>query len=141
MFRPVPPALDSAVFARDMLETRTYGSKAGTVRTPEQTIVAAYYETPGNPAYNGIARDLESKAHHDLLDSARAFALLNMALCDGQIAVFDAKHTYNRLRPVTAIAQGGAFYGHPEIAPDASWASLIAPTAAPRIPVRALRHR
>jgi hypothetical protein len=55
---------------------------------------------------NRIARGLTPARGLGLLEEARLFALLNLALMDSSVAVFDAKYTYNFVRPVTAIRNG-----------------------------------
>jgi hypothetical protein len=48
------------------------------------------------------------------------FALLNAALSDSSIAVFDTKYTYNFWRPVTAIRAAGGDR-NPATEPDPDW--------------------
>src|SRR5262249_25687678 len=51
------------------------------------------------------------------------FAELNVALADETIAFFDAKYTYSRWRPVTAIQLAGQD-GNPDTVADPSWRPL-----------------
>jgi PAP2 superfamily protein len=57
------------------------------------------------------------------------FALLNLAMADAHIAVYDAKYTFNFWRPVTAIHAGSA-----GIAADPNWEPLIATPMHPEYP-------
>jgi hypothetical protein len=103
---PAPPAVDSAQFARDVDEVRVLGQKASAVRTKAQTDIARYHAPPGFPTWNGIARFAVRTKALDLVDSARAMALLNFATLDSQLAIWDAKYAYNLWRPRTAINSG-----------------------------------
>jgi len=51
----------------------------------------------------------------DEWQSARLFALLNLAMADGYIGGFEAKYHYNYWRPATAIRENGGSSG------DAAW--------------------
>jgi PAP2 superfamily protein len=51
--------------------------------------------------------------------NARLFALLNLSFADSVIAFYDAKYTYNRWRPVTAIR--AADTDNPDTTPDPNW--------------------
>jgi hypothetical protein len=56
---------------------------------------------------NEIAQTASLDRHLTIAQSARLFALLNLSFADGVIAFYDAKYTYNRWRPVTAIRAAG----------------------------------
>ena len=59
-----------------------------------------------------------------LEETARLFALLNIAMADAAICAWDAKYTYNFWRPVTAIRNGAAD-GNPATVADPLWTSFI----------------
>jgi hypothetical protein len=104
-FRPPgPPPLDSARYARDLAEVQAYGSAASSVRTPEQTQTAIFWQgdTPA-AMWNRVADQLAQASHATLGQNARLLAQLNIAVADATIAVWDAKNFYNFWRPVTAI--------------------------------------
>jgi hypothetical protein len=100
---PAPPPLESVQVLRDLEEVRALGHKASAVRTRAQADIALFHAPPGFPTWNGIARFVVRAKALDLLDSARAMALLNFATLDSQLAIWDAKYTYNYWRPRTAI--------------------------------------
>ena len=56
----------------------------------------------------------------DVLDHARLFALLNVAIADALTGVFDAKYTYGFWRPVTAIRRADED-GNNGTEPDVVW--------------------
>jgi hypothetical protein len=100
---PAPPPLESVQVIRDLEEVRALGQKASTVRTRAQTDIALFHAPPGFPTWNGIARFVVRAKALNLLESARAMALLNFATLDSQLAIWDAKYTYHYWRPRTAI--------------------------------------
>jgi hypothetical protein len=106
-FRPgPPPTLTSDIWARDYNEIKAVGGKTSTLRTPEQTAIAKFWEATAPVVYWPVARSVAAMPGRDVTDNARLLALAGMAMDDGLIAVFDAKYTYNLWRPVTAIRNG-----------------------------------
>lgn len=106
-FRPAgPPAISSEQFRRDYQEVKALGSKTDSPRTPEQLDIARFWIPPGVPSWSPVARQLSAAAGLGLADNARLFALLGMATADAITACWDAKYTYNFLRPDAAIRTG-----------------------------------
>lgn len=133
-FRPgPPPALDSATWSRDFNETRDWGGAHSALRTPWQTETARFWEQLGTPAWNQIARALAARQATPLAQRARMFALLNIAMFDAYLAVFDAKYHYNFWRPLTAIRNGDQD-GNDTTERDASWRPLIDTPPHPEYP-------
>lgn len=128
-FRPgPPPTLDSDEWKRDLAETMALGDKDSVKRTDEQTIIAKFHAPPEFPVWNAIARNVVEDKNLSLGASARVFALLNVAMADAHIVVYDAKYTYDFWRPVTAIHEGSAGVV------DAGWKPLIAVPMHPEYP-------
>jgi hypothetical protein len=129
-FRPgPPPALTSAAYTAAFDEVKDLGRADSTARTPEQTQVARFWEgkagTPQIAGYwNEIAQAAAASRGNTLDQDARLFAELDVALADETIAFFDAKYTYNRWRPVTAI-QLADQDGNPATAADPNWLPLL----------------
>jgi uncharacterized protein (TIGR03118 family) len=126
---PPPPALTSAEYTAAFNEVKDFGRADSTVRTAQQTEAAQFWEakagTPQIAGYwNEIAQDAATSQGNTLDQNARLFAELNVALADETIAFFDAKYTYNRWRPVTAI-QLADQDGNPDTAPDPNWLPLL----------------
>jgi len=110
-FRPgPPPSLTSDTWKRDLNEIKALGGKTSTERTPEQTVMAQFWEATSPAVYWPVARAVAAAPSRDLTDNARLLAVAAMAMDDALIAVFDAKYAYNFWRPVTAIrnAEGDA---------------------------------
>jgi hypothetical protein len=103
-FRPAPPpALDSAAWVREYNEVKAIGAKNSTVRTPEQTDIAQFWDYSLPPIYHGVLRSVAAQPGRDLVQNARLFAAATQALDDAIIAVWDAKYHYNFWRPITAV--------------------------------------
>ncbi|MDI2125568.1 vanadium-dependent haloperoxidase [Yinghuangia seranimata] len=125
-FRPGPaPALDSARYRRHVDEVRAYGSATGSLRTPHQTEVARFWEQSSLAGWTGALRAaVAGQAHRPLAARAALIGAFHAVSVDAQIAVYEAKYTYTRWRPVTAIREGA-------IDPDPTWTTL---TVTPRHP-------
>jgi hypothetical protein len=104
-FRPVgPPALDSAGYLADLAQVRALGN-AATV-TPEHGDTARFWQGKFDTVatiWNRTADSLALRVDRSVTQNARIFALLNVALADSTIAVWDAKNAFNFWRPITAI--------------------------------------
>jgi hypothetical protein len=101
---PGPPARTSARYAQDLAEVQALGSATSTVRTPEQTQTAVFWQDDTPAAmWNRVADQLAQARGLPLAQNARLLAQVNIALADATIAVWNAKNTYNSWRPVTAI--------------------------------------
>jgi len=129
-FRPQgPPALNSAKWAADYNEVKAYGAAVGSLRTPDQDQIALFWaddigtETPGGH-WNTIAATVSARRGNTLEETARLFALLNIAMADAGIAAWDAKYTYDFWRPITAIRNGDTDGNDATIA-DPSWTPFI----------------
>ena len=133
-FRPgPPPALTSALWARDYNEIKAVGGKTSTQRTPEQTAIAKFWEATLPVVYWPVARAVAGAPGRDLTDNARLFALAGMAMDDALIAVYDAKYHYNFWRPVTAI-RNGDLDGNDATERDGGWAPFIDTPMHPEYP-------
>jgi hypothetical protein len=130
-FRPVaPPALTSNEYAEAFKEVKQVGSVNSATRTAEQTEIALLWaanagtDTPPGMT-NRIVENLVARRNLSLLESARTFALVNLAMADAGIVALDAKRLYNWWRPVTAIRDAETD-GNPATTADATWTPLLA---------------
>ena len=126
---PAPPDLTSAEYTAAYKEVKRFGAVDSKVRTPEQTEIARFWEgkagTANFPGYwNEIAQSVATSQGNTLDQDARLFAELNVSIADAVIGHFDAKYTYNRWRPITAI-QLAAETGNPDTKPDRDWMPLL----------------
>jgi PAP2 superfamily len=118
-----PPALTSTQYAADYNEIKSLGAATSTTRTADQTQVALFWLDDDSYMWNLVARSLAAEKHLTLVQSARLFAEMNVAMMDGTIAVFNAKYTYDFWRPQAAIRAGDED-GNPATVGDPSWTSL-----------------
>ena len=123
-FRPgPPPRLDSPQYAAAFNEVKDFGRVDSVVRTPDQTLYAVWWLEFAETSVNRLARQLATQRRTHLWQASRMFALLNMSLYDGYIAILDSKYEYNHWRPYTAIRQA-ALDGNPATAADPNWEPL-----------------
>jgi hypothetical protein len=133
-FRPgPPPALTSIRYARDVNETAGWGGTVSVFRSAHDDETARWMTEQAPFALNRIARAEVASDGEDLLTHARLFALLNVAMMDATIAVFDAKYTYLFWRPVTAIRNADRD-DNPRTELDASWSAFLATPPHPEYP-------
>ena len=129
-FRPPgPPALEGAKYAEEVNYVKEIGKSDSLTRTPDQTAIAKFWANgagtftpPGH--WNQIAEETATLTGQSLEDSARLFALLNIALADAAISCWDAKYEYNLWRPVTAIRQADTD-NNPNTTADPQWLPLV----------------
>jgi membrane-associated phospholipid phosphatase len=122
---PPPPALTSARYAADFNETKTIGNAA--TSPPELVETALFWDGQADSVatiWNRVADSLADEHHNTLVGNARRFALLNVAMADAVIAVWNAKNTYNAWRPITAI-QHADIDGNPATNRDPNWTPVL----------------
>jgi len=120
-FRPgAPPALTSDRYSDDVNEVQSLGVAGSTAATPDDALTGRFWNGAIQNYWNEIAQTASLDRHLTTAQSARLFALLNLSFADGVIAFYDAKYTYNRWRPVTAIRAAGTD-DNPDTAPDPNW--------------------
>ena len=127
-FRPnSPPALASPLYAKDFNEIKTVGIVSSTTRTADQTEIGRFWAGPIQNYWNEIAQTAAQKRNLNTAESARLFALLDLAIADAVIAFYDAKYAYAFWRPVTAIRAADTD-GNAKTDPDSNWLPLAGNT-------------
>ena len=145
---PPPPRLDSADYAAAYNEVKTLGGDGlvtSTTRTAEQTQIGIYWAYDGTPSlcapprlYNQITMRIAQQMDTDtnVMELARLLALVNVAMADAGIAVWESKYYYQYWRPVTGIREAdeltgpsGLGDGNPATAGDATYSPLGAPAS------------
>jgi PAP2 superfamily len=122
-----PPALTSDEYTSAFQEVKRVGGKGSTARSAEQTAYGTFWYEFSDIGWNRVARVVATDRKLGLQETARLFALLNMAMSDAYVAGWDSKFHYNFWRPTTAIRQA-ATDGNPATAADAAWESeLVTP--------------
>jgi len=129
--RPDPPPIPaSAEYTAAYEEVRLLGRVDSPLRTPEQTQIALFWADGGGTAtppghWIVIAQGVSSSQHLTLIQNARLFALVGIAVADAGIVAWDAKYHYNDWRPITGIQKADTD-GNPNTPQDTTWSPLIA---------------
>ena len=120
-----PPDLTSNEYAKNFEEVKRVGSKNSTERPQDRSDVARFYAA-SSPAYvmNLAARQLAVAQGRSAIHSARALALINMAISDAAVASFATKYLYTLWRPETAI-RAADLDGNPKTEADPTWEPFI----------------
>jgi hypothetical protein len=145
---PLPARLESLEYAAAFNEVKTLGgdgSTTPTVRTAEQTQIGIYWAYDGTPSlcapprlYNQVARRIARQMGTDdnVVELARLLALVNVAMADAGIAVWESKYYYQYWRPVTGIREAdertgptGLGDGNAATAADPNFSPLGAPAS------------
>ena len=122
-----PNALSSAAYAEDFNEVKELGSLTSARRTADQTTAAIFWQDSGPLIWNRVYRALATSEELDIVDSARLFAMTNMAAADGSIGCWNDKWYWSFWRPITAIREA-ASDGNPATVADPNWVPLFDPT-------------
>ncbi len=118
---PPPPPLGSPAYAEAFNEVQQFGGDGDvtpTSRTDDQTIAGIYWAYDGTPTlcapprlYNQIAMLIADQMGSDVAEQARLLALINVAMADAGIAIWESKYHYKFWRPVTGIREADAGTG------------------------------
>lgn len=142
---PPPPAMTSEAYTRAFEEAKTLGGDGVTTptdRTEEETRISIFWAYDGTPSlcapprlYNQITAAVSAR-EDDVLRLARLFALVNVAMADAGIAVWESKYRYDFWRPITGIREAdegtgptGAGDGNPATVGDPTFTPLGAPAS------------
>ena len=117
--------------------------KTPTVRTEQQRLIGIYWAYDGTPSlcapprlYNQIAVQIARERGTKVREIARLLALVNVAMADAGIAIWESKYYYDFWRPVTGIREAdpetgptGAGDGNPATVGDPEFVPLGAPAS------------
>src|SRR5918994_714610 len=109
----------NAAYAEDFNEVKELGSLTSTKRTADQTAAAIFWQDSGPAIWNRVYRALAlSHGSHglDIVDSARLFAMTNLAAADGSIGCWNDKAYWSFWRPITAIREAASDGNHVDVA-------------------------
>jgi hypothetical protein len=137
---PPPPDMASAEYAAAYNEVKNVGSDGiftPTQRTTEQTFAGVFWAYDGTPSlcapprlYNQIAVQIADQKRLGTPELARLLALVNVALADTAMAVWDSKFYWDFWRPITGIRESDPGTG-PLGAGDGNSATTGDPTFRP----------
>jgi hypothetical protein len=125
-----PPLLNSEEYAESVENVQAMGSVNSGVRSAEQTLLAKLFAGAGygpNPfgLWRKVAHEVALSQRLSLIDTARVFALLNVAMNDGLQTSHTSKFIYNLWRPISAIRRADEDL-NPATAADPGWTPLLA---------------
>jgi hypothetical protein len=141
---PAPPAMESAEYAEAFDEVKRLGGDGVTTpteRTDDQTFAGIFWAYDGMPSlcapprlYNQIAVHIAKQQGTGAVGMARLLALMNVALADAGIAIWESKFYYDFWRPIGGVREAdvgmgpsGAGDGNPDTSADPNWMPLGAP--------------
>lgn len=132
-----PPPEGSPEYERDLAEVRVKGALRSRsdryfpARTRHETNIGLFWAYDGarllgTPPrlYNQIIRQIAISDGFNVVETARLFALCNLAMADAANVAWEAKYRYNVWRPVLGIQNHGR-------APAPGWLPLGAPKTNP----------
>jgi hypothetical protein len=122
-----PNALTSAAYTEDFNEVKELGSLTSITRTPDQTDAAIFWQENAFALWNRIFRTLAASQNLDIVESARLFAMENLAGADAVIGCWNDKYYYWFWRPITAIREADTD-GNPATEADPTWLPLFDPS-------------
>jgi hypothetical protein len=123
-----PPALSSRKWAKEFNEIKAYGAANSTVRSPEQTAVAQFWNANAVNQSNQAFQDVAITHQMDLVDTARLLAMGNLVDSDAGIACWDSKYHYLFWRPIMAI-RNAQIDGNRGTTPDPNGTPLRTPAS------------
>jgi hypothetical protein len=143
---PPPPAMDSPDYTAAYDEAKRLGGDGvatPTERTADQTLAGIFWAYDGTPSlcapprlYNQITVHIADQMRTDGIELARLLALVNVAMADAGMAIWESKFHYNFWRPIAGIRESdpgtgptGAGDGNAATIGDPTWTPLGAPAS------------
>ncbi len=114
---PAPPALSSNAYATAFNEVKRLGGDGKdpgteTERTEEQSFIGIFWAYDGTPSlcapprlYNQITVTIADQMGTSGIEFVRLLALVNVAMADAGIAIWESKYFHDYWRPVTGIRE------------------------------------
>jgi len=143
---PPPPAMTSSAYTAAYNEVKNLGGDGivtPTQRTEEQTFIGTFWAYDGTPSlcapprlYNQITVQIADQRRFSAIQFARLLALVNVAMADAGMTIWESKYHYDFWRPITAIRESdpgtgptGAGDGNDATIGDPSFMPLGAPAS------------
>lgn len=141
-----PPALNSPEYTAAYNEVKRLGGDGidtPTERTQEETEIGIFWAYDGVPnlcapprLFNQIAVIIAKQMHTDMVGVARLLAIINVAMADAAIAIWESKYHWDVWRPITAIREADPGTGpssigdgNPDTIGDVNFIPLGAPAS------------
>jgi PAP2 superfamily len=143
---PAPPSMTSAAYTAAYNEVKSLGGDGvitPTQRTEEQTFIGTFWAYDGTPSlcapprlYNQITVQIADQRRLSGIQFARLLALVNVAMADAGISIWESKYYYDFWRPVAGIRESdpgtgptGLGDGNPDTVGDPNFTPLGAPAS------------
>src|SRR6266436_5265648 len=143
---PPPPAMDSAQYLAAYNEAKAFGGDGvhtPSMRTPEQSLIGIFWAYDGTPSlcapprlYNQITVQIADQRRLSAIQFARLLALVNVAMADAGMTIWESKYYYDFWRPVLGIRESGPGTGptglgdgNPDTIGDTNFSPLGAPAS------------
>ena len=143
---PVPPPMNSPEYTAAYNEAKLLGGDGvvtPTIRTADQTHAGLFWAYDGLPSlcapprlYNQMTVQIADQMGSDVIETARLLALVNVAMADAGMAIWESKYFYDYWRPVTGIRESdpgtgptGLGDGNPDTIGDVNYSPLGAPAS------------
>ena len=140
---PPPPAMTSDAYTAAYNQVKSLGGDGivtPTQRTPEQSFIGVFWGYDGTPSlcapprlYNQITVQIADQRKISGIEFARLLALVNVAMSDACMTVWESKYYYDFWRPVAGIREsdGGGPTGQGDGNPDTVGDPTFTPLGAP----------
>ena len=143
---PPPPSMTSYNYATAYNEVQHIGGDGivtPTQRTATQTFIGTFWAYDGTPSlcapprlYNQITVHIADQTRLNTVELARLLALINTAMADAGMSVWESKYFYDFWRPITGIRESdlgtgptGTGDGNPQTIGDPNFTPLGAPAS------------
>src|SRR6476620_4548730 len=140
---PPPPDMTSAAYTAAYNEAKNLGGATSTQRTEEQTFIGIFWAYDGTPSlcapprlYNQITVQIADQGRLSAIQFARLLALVNVAMADSGMTIWESKYHYDLWRPITGIRESdpgtgptGLGDGNPDTVGDVNFMPLGAPAS------------
>jgi len=140
---PPPPDMTSAAYTAAYNEVKDVGGVTSTVRTEEQTFIGIFWAYDGTPSlcappklYNQITVRIADQRGLSAIQFARLLALVNVAMADAGMTIWESKYYYDFWRPIGGIRESdpgtgstGLGDGNPDTIGDVNFSPLGAPAS------------
>jgi hypothetical protein len=141
---PPPPAMTSSAYTAAYNEVKNVGgAEITTQRTEEQTFIGIFWAYDGTPSlcapprlYNQITVQIADQRRLSAIQFARLLALVNVAMADAGMTIWESKYHYDFWRPVLGIRESdpgtgptGLGDGNPDTVGDTNFSPLGAPAS------------
>jgi len=143
---PPPPEMTSAAYTDAYNEAKNLGGDGiitPTQRTEEQTFIGTFWAYDGTPSlcapprlYNQITVQIADQRRLSAIQFARLLALVNVAMADAGMTIWESKYYYDLWRPVAGIRESdpgtgstGLGDGNPDTVGDINFTPLGAPAS------------